>query len=254
MRAENSYNKKTVRIRALARSSVIIPTMGNRESSSIQTHPSLLQRLVRKDGESWNEFYRIYGRLVRDFAMKAGLTETEADEVVQETAIAIARHLPEYHYNREVCRFKTWLLNQASWRIKDQFRKRRTATNRIVDPVKPKDGEESSRTAAIDRVPDPASLDLDALFEAEWRNNLFASALESIKQKFSLKQIQIFDLLVIKEWPAKEVAQCLGITLANAYVTRHRISAAIEKEIKRLEAELEKAAGANARHCPTERT
>ena len=34
--------------------------------------------------------------LARDFAIQAGLTETEADEVVQETAIEIARHLPEY--------------------------------------------------------------------------------------------------------------------------------------------------------------
>jgi hypothetical protein len=30
------------------------------------------------------------------------LTDTEADEVVQETAIAIARHLPEYRYDREL--------------------------------------------------------------------------------------------------------------------------------------------------------
>lgn len=216
--------------------------MGNDEPSSIQTHPSLLQRLVKEDAESWKEFYRSYGRLVRDFAIKAGLNDTEADEVVQETAIAIARHLPKYHYDRKVCRFKTWLLNQATWRVKDQFKKRRTGINRVVDPVKPKDGEESPQTAEIDRVPDPVSLNLDALFEAEWRNSLFTSAFEGVKQKFSLKQIQIFDLLVMKEWPAKEVAQSLGITLANAYVTKHRISAAIEKEVKRLEAELEKAA------------
>ena len=34
--------------------------------------------------------------LARDFAIQAGLTDTEAGEVVQETAIAIAPHLPEY--------------------------------------------------------------------------------------------------------------------------------------------------------------
>ena len=62
------------------------------EPSSIQTRPSLLNRL--KDGddvESWQEFYRVYGKLARDFAIKAGLTDTEADEVVQETAIGVAR-------------------------------------------------------------------------------------------------------------------------------------------------------------------
>jgi DNA-directed RNA polymerase specialized sigma24 family protein len=48
-----------------------------------------------------------------ELALRAGLNDTEADEVVQETAIAISRHLPEFRYDPKVCRFKTWLLNQA---------------------------------------------------------------------------------------------------------------------------------------------
>src|SRR5258708_1980322 len=110
------------------------------ESSSIQTRPSLLNRLkTGDDTESWQEFYRVYGKLVRDFAIRAGLTDTEADEVVQETAIAVARHLPEFHYDPKVCRFKTWLLNQSSWRIKGQTKKRRAWEGwlTIFSPDKP---------------------------------------------------------------------------------------------------------------------
>ena len=44
-----------------------------------------------------------------------------------------------------------------------------------------------------------------------------------------------FDLLVVKEWPAAEVAQFLGVSLANVYVTKHRIAAAVKREVKRLE-------------------
>jgi len=103
-------------------------TMAMGEHSSIQTRPSLLKRLkAGDDTESWQEFYRVYGKLVRDFALQAGLTDTEADEVVQETAIGIAWHLPEYRYDPKVCRFKTWLLNLTSWRIKDQLKKRQRA-------------------------------------------------------------------------------------------------------------------------------
>jgi RNA polymerase sigma-70 factor (ECF subfamily) len=61
-----------------------------------------------------------------------------------------------------------------------------------------------------------------------------------VKEKFSLKQFQIFDLVVLKEWPAAEVAQSLGVSVANVYVIRHRISAAIKKETKHLENQLEK--------------
>ena len=147
------------------------------EPSSIQTRPSLLNRLKSgEDVESWQNFYRIYGKLVRDFAVKAGLTDTEADEVVQETAIAIARHLPKYRYDPKVCRFKTWLLNQASWRIKDQLKKRkRSEALGSGASAPPKD--DSTRTATIHRVPDPASTEFDALFEAQWRQSLFTLAL-----------------------------------------------------------------------------
>lgn len=212
--------------------------MANVEHSSIQTRPSLLNRLsVGDDAEGWQEFYRVYGKLVRDFAIKAGLSDTEADEVVQETAIAVARHLPEFRYKPEVCRFKTWLLNQTSWRIKDQLRKRhrneRLQKGTAADP----DGllRDKDRTATIERVADPAAMDLDALFETEWRRNLIEAALETIKTKFSLKQIQIFDLHAQKEWPARDVAKSLGVTLANVYVTKHRISAALRKEMQRME-------------------
>ena len=212
-------------------------------ASSIQTRPSLLNRLkTDDDAESWQDFYRIYGKLLRDFALHAGLNDTESDEVVQETAIALSRHLPEFCYDPKVCRFKTWLLNQATWRVKDQLKKRwRGERFASGAPAPPKD--DSTRTDTLHRVPDPAAADLEALFETQWRQSLFTLALERVKEKFSLKQFQIFDLLVVKEWPGADVAKALGVSLANVYVTRHRVSAAITKEIKRLENELARKVG-----------
>ena len=209
--------------------------------SSTQTRPSLLHRLQTGDDvESWQEFYRVYGKLVRDFAVQAGLTDTEADEVMQETAIAMARHLPEFRYEPKICRFKTWLLNQASWRIKDQLKKRNRHAGIVGgSPARPTD---ETRTPTINRVPDPAALSLDTLFETEWRRNLFATALERVKPKFSLKQFQMFDLHALQSWPAADVARSLGVSLANVYVTKHRVAAVVKKEITRLERELEQGA------------
>src|SRR5260221_10854351 len=155
------------------------------EPSSIQRRRSLLHRLQEGDDvESWQEFYRVYGKLARDFAIKAGLTDTEADEVVQETAIGVARHLPGFSYDSTVCRFKTSLLNQTSWRIKDQLKKRRHGGQASGHAG-------SGGTAAMNQVADPSAVDLDALFEDQWRSSLLALALERLSDKFSLKQIQI---------------------------------------------------------------
>jgi RNA polymerase sigma factor (sigma-70 family) len=238
----------------------MMKTMASEESDSIHTRPSLLNRLRQKDDtESWQEFYRIYGKLVRDFALQAGLTDIEADEVVQETAIALARNLPEFRYDPKVCRFKTWLLNQASWRTKDQLRKRNRGAGVVTHHSGDPGGyaplavqEETARTSTINRVPDPAAPNLDALFETEWRESLFAEALERVKRKFGSKQFQVFDLLVRKEWPAKDVARSLGISLANVYFTRHRFEAAVAKEIRQLEREMERLAGDKARRFAAE--
>src|SRR5881394_2734509 len=96
---------------------------------SYPTRPSLLVRLKNTDDQQgWQQFNDIYAKLIFGFAIKAGLTEHEAQEVVQETLISAARNLPEFHYDPKVCSFKTWLLNLSQWRVQDQLRKRQAPT------------------------------------------------------------------------------------------------------------------------------
>jgi RNA polymerase sigma-70 factor (ECF subfamily) len=221
--------------------------MANDDRSSIQTRPSLLNRLKQgDDNDSWQEFYRVYGKLVRNFAIRAGLTDTEADEAVQETAIAMSRHLPGYQYDPKVCRFKTWLLNQASWRIKDQIKKRKKepawqgAAGATQAKAAPRD--DTTQTSISLQVPDLTAPITDKTFDDEWYKALFSLAVARVKQQFSLRQFQIFELVVLREWPVAEVARSLAVSLANIYVTRHRISAAVKKETLRLEKRFEQAA------------
>jgi RNA polymerase sigma factor (sigma-70 family) len=211
---------------------------------SIQTRPSLLARLQSGDDrESWQEFYRIYGGLIRSFALKAGLTEAEADEVVQETAIGVARHLPDYHYDPEVCSFKTWLLNLTTWRIKNQLRKRARYFPSAAAPAagecsreEPGRSDETGRTGTIERVADPAVPEFGAEWDAAWEKRLFQTALEQVKDQVDGKAYQIFDLYVVKEWPAREVAHRMGISVARVYLTKHRLSALLKKEIQKMDA------------------
>jgi DNA-directed RNA polymerase specialized sigma24 family protein len=49
-----------------------------------------------------------------------------------------------------------------------------------------------------------------------------------------LKQWQIFDLYVLKEWPVREVAQALGVSIGRVYLAKHRISALVKREVKRI--------------------
>jgi RNA polymerase sigma-70 factor (ECF subfamily) len=191
----------------------------------------MVKGLQGGDEERWRQFNEIYGPIIRGFALKAGLTETEADEVMQETCIGLAKNVGEFHYDPAKCRFKTWLLNLASWRVKNQLAKRRTWDQRVHSSA-PQD----ERTATIERAADAKGF--ETLWDEEWRGNLLKAAMEKARQDFSPIQFQIFDLNVVKEWPAAEVAKALGVSIASVYLAKHRVSAALKKDIARLESKI----------------
>src|SRR5438876_2858746 len=205
--------------------------MLNPKDDSYPTRPSLLVRLKdTEDQQSWQEFNDLYGKLILGFAIKAGLTETEAEEVVQETLIGAAKNLPGFLYDPKVCSFKTWLLNLSRWRVTDQLRKRLPAVHR---PASPDEG--TARTATIERVPDPAGTQLEALWEQEWHTALLEAALAKVKAQVDSRQWQMFDLYVLKDWSVRDVAKALSVSAARVYLVKHRISALLKRERKRLE-------------------
>src|SRR5215472_6203923 len=91
----------------------------------IRTRATLLLRLKNwQDQASWEQFFDTYWRLIYRFARKAELTDQEAQDVVQETMFAVAKHIPTFTYDPARGSFKGWLLNMARWRLIDQLRKR----------------------------------------------------------------------------------------------------------------------------------
>lgn len=201
-----------------------------RTDDSFPTRSSLLRRVKNtQDQQSWQEFHDIYRRLIFAFARKSGLTEDESDEVVQETLIAASRHLPEFRYDPKVCSFKTWLLNLTQWRIKDQLRKRSPKS-----PSELSSCDEETRTEAVNRIP-AAGDQLEAVWDDEWRAAWLQAGLAAVKGGVDAKQWQIFDLYVLKEWTPRDVARTLKISVARVYLAKHRVSALLKKEMKRLE-------------------
>ena len=91
----------------------------------IATRHSLLNRLKDwGDQTSWQEFFDTYARLIYNVAFKAGLSDVEAREVVQETIIAVARKIGEFKADPAHGSFAAWLMQLTRWRIADQWRKR----------------------------------------------------------------------------------------------------------------------------------
>jgi RNA polymerase sigma factor (sigma-70 family) len=200
----------------------------------IPTRASLLQRLKDLgDQTSWNEFYELYHGLIFSVARRAGLTELEAGEVVQETLISVAKKMPGFSYQPGKDSFKGWLLTVTRWRIRDQLAKRPGPTMQAQQAA-PAGQDQGSRTATIERVADPTGPELECIWDEEWEAQLLHTALARIKRQVHPQHYQIYHLHVILGQPAREVARALGVNIAQIYLAKHRVGNLLKKEAKKL--------------------
>lgn len=201
-----------------------------KQASLLATRRSLVERLADwGDQLRWQQFFDTYSKLIYSAARQSGLTDAEAQEVVQETVITVAKNIDKLKYDPAIGSFKGWLLQITRWRIADQFRKREPGH------VKNPRSADDRLTATIERVADSRIVDLDVVWEAEWKENLFEAAIARVKKKVEPKQFQIFDCYVRKEWPAQKVVERLRVSVGQVYLARHRIGALLKKEIRALE-------------------
>jgi RNA polymerase sigma factor (sigma-70 family) len=180
----------------------------------------------RDDQDSWKDFFDTYWRLIYSIALKSGLTEAEAQDVVQETIICIAKDIEKFKRDRALGSFKGWLRNLTRWRIADQLRRREPATAASAENANPSE---------LTQMDHPADEGLEKVWDAEWQTNLMAAALERVKRRVREEHYQIFDFSVVRQWPATKVAKALGVNIAQVYLAKHRVLMLVKKEVRLLE-------------------
>jgi RNA polymerase sigma-70 factor (ECF subfamily) len=217
--------------------------MSQETKDLLATRWSLLARLKDwQDDQSWRQFFDTYWKLIYSVAVQAGLSNAEAQDVVQDTLVSVARKIGEFKCDPAAGSFKVWLLKLTRWRILNQVKNRlpEQAGDRVSGATARRAArrshDDSTRTATVERVADPASLDLEAIWDAEWARNLTEAASERVRQKVSARQFQMFELYVVQGWPVREVARLLGVSAGQVYLAKHRVSRLLKKEIQRLEA------------------
>jgi RNA polymerase sigma factor (sigma-70 family) len=198
----------------------------------IPTRASLIHRLKDwQDNSSWRDFFDTYWKLIYGVARRAGLSDAEAQDVVQETMASVAKHMPSFKYDPAIGSFKAWLLTMTRWRIIGQLRKRGPRIDSAGD-------SEVATPEMVEQIADPAGKALDAVWEAEWENNLLAAGLARVRRRVDPEKFQIFDFYVNKDWPPEKVAARFKVSVDQVYLIKHRLTDAIRTEVSRLQQEV----------------
>jgi RNA polymerase sigma-70 factor (ECF subfamily) len=183
------------------------------------TPPSLLERLRQPfDPASWERFVSLYTPLIFSWGRGVGLQESDAADLVQDVFVTLLRVLPTFAYDRHKS-FRRWLRTVTL----NHWRNRRQQFNEKM-PRAP--------GGAVDLLAAPD--ELEAFWEAEYRQHLVRRALAVLRADFQEATWKACWEVVVAGRPAADVAAELGLTVGAVYAARFRVLDRLRQDLRGL--------------------
>lgn len=208
---------------------------GQDEADWLPTRPSLLARL-RDEADSaswhrgWEEFYAIYCPVVYRYARKRGLSESDAEDLVQEVVSGLARRIPEFIHDPQRGSFKTWLFRICRNKVVDHLRRQGRGLHRVMS-------EEADAELLLAEIGDTTILQPDEAWELAWELDLRRTALELVSQRVKPMTMRLYLYHVVDGHDAARTVADFAdpkVTLDAVYLARHRVQKMVDETLQRL--------------------
>lgn len=187
-----------------------------------ETSTTLLKDIANGENARWAEFVARYRPMMRSY-MKSQFPTVDADDVVQETLIALSNVISNYRYAPdETGRFRNYLtgiLRRKALKQCEKADKERTAKAELW---------ELEDAGAAFGSPDDSDSWKDAVLEIAMRQILD-------DDKISDKSKQIFQRLTVDGVSPDEVAAAYGTSRNNVDKTKSRMIARLREIVRALE-------------------
>lgn len=182
------------------------------------TQPSLLSRVRDvSDHDAWRQFEAKYRELILRFCRRRGFQQADAEDVLQLALGFLVKSLPQFTYDPARGRFRDYLYQTV-----------RSAMTRQAKG--PKKAERALDTTMMAVLTDEDESQLAALWEREWINHHYRLALDTIRQTFDHRSIEIFDRSV-SGVGVDELARAHDMSVDAVYKARQRVRARMEELI-----------------------
>lgn len=191
-----------------------------------KTRPSLLVRLRDPhDERAWAEFLAIYEPVVYRLARRRGFQDADAREITQEVFAAVSGAIERFEPDPARGRFRTWLFRIARNLILNFLASRRRH---------PRGTGDTDFQALLEEQPAPGPEE-SALFEQEYKRELFGWAVERIRGEFRETTWQAFWHTSVEGREIGEAASQLGLSVGAVYIARSRVMARLRKRVEEIE-------------------
>jgi RNA polymerase sigma-70 factor (ECF subfamily) len=189
--------------------------------------PATRQSLIVKlrdpaDSGAWGEFVALYEPLIYRLARRKGLQDADAKDLCQEVFRAVAGSVDRWDADRGS--FRGWL-SAIARNLMINFLRRGGRQLRGSGATSVQDLLEAHPAG------DPSAT---ALFDHEYKRQLFQSAASEVKSEFAPATWQAFWQTAVEERVPARVAAELGLSVGSVYVARCRVLARIRRCVERM--------------------
>ena len=92
----------------------------------------------------------------------------------------------------------------------------------------------------IERIPDPASLSGETIWDDEWKECVVSAALEKLRASVRPLHFQMFYLYALKGQSVRQVADSLGVSAGKVYVAKYRVGLTFKRLVELARKEIER--------------
>jgi RNA polymerase sigma-70 factor (ECF subfamily) len=176
------------------------------------------------DPEAWKTFVERYAPRVLAWCRQWNLQPADAQDVTQDVLYRLLRQLRRFPYDPAKGHFRGWLKGVARHAWSDLRDSRRRAGWGSGDPDVQRLLETREEQSGF----------VEAL-EQEFERELYEEARARVQLRVSRSTWRAFELLVNEEWSGLRVAAELKLSVAAAYMAKHRVQKLLAEEVRRLQ-------------------
>ena len=187
----------------------------------LTTTETLLKGLAAGNESRWTRFYRDYAPFLENFLVDKypSLSHADAEEIISETMIDIAKMMPTYHYDREKKgAFHSLLAKMAQNKAIDRFRRDERYAAKL------------ERFAAEPMV----------ISDDDWQRETFNMALRRVFADPTIRESSkiAFRRVVQQGDDVATVARELGLAPNAIYQIKNRMKERLQEEVRKIQESL----------------
>ncbi len=188
------------------------------------TRHTVLGRIRTGEELGWEEFVAIYRPLIRLRGRDRGLDDGEADDLVQDVLLEVFKGNVVVKFDPDRgCRFRDYLkviIDRCAFKVIGKRQKRAVALDDEAD--------------AVDQAPAAADV-FEEQWNAAWRKHMLRQAEQAVKRHVKPHAWRVFKRIVFDGAEPRAVAEELGMSVNNVYVTKHRVLGRMREAVRDLE-------------------